>query len=293
MKNLESLNELIAGLPDDVRANAQDLIDRMAATISGIGDNDLEFRIPLLKVLQATSDRSGFPKGTGPGDIVLGEQVLETPLNFIPIKLYDARQMWDPDPSNRALLCQSPDARMGQIGVECARCPHSIWIEGSGTDCNKIRVAIGVTADLKEVFQMNFSKSAYVVGTDFMGTLKKAGVVPYARVYALSSETSPTTKTVERFKIEALPADKRRTADALIPFLKQFFDLTLADRKEFLEAYYKSIEDRRTAGTLPLGVAGAPQRLENASAGDATLSLPAEEVAAAPKVSPKAKGYTV
>jgi hypothetical protein len=294
MKNLESLAEPITGLPDDLKSNVQELIDRMGQVLEGIGDEGVEWRMPLLKLFQATSSREGLPRGIAPGDLILGEQVLEAPLSFIPIRIYEQRQFWDPDMANKRLLCQSPDAVLGQIGVECKTCRHSAWVEGQGTDCNKIHTVIGITADLKEVFSMNFAKSQYKVGTEFKSMLKKAGVAPYARTYALSSETNPNTKTVEQFKIEALPADKRRTPDAVIPFVKAFFDMTTTDRKEFLEAFRKSIEDRRAAGTLPLGVAGAPALLEDASAGDATLALPAEggETVTA-KVSPKAKGYSV
>jgi|ERR1700756_2945967 len=292
MKNLDLVKQFIDGLPDDVKGNAQDLIDRMTATISGIGDDDVEFRIPLLKVLQATSDRTGFPKGTGPGDLVLGEEVLQAPVNFIPIRVHEARQFWDPEISNRKMLCQSPDAVMGQIGRECRTCPHATWVDGQGSDCQKIHTVIGITADLKEVFQINFAKSSYKIGTEFKSQLKKAGVVPYARTYGLSSETNPSTKTVEQFKIEALSADKRRTPDALIPFLKAFFDSVSDDRKQFLTDFRKSIEDRRAAGTLPLGVAGAAIPIEDQSAGDATLTLPGEEAAPA-KVSAKAKSYQV
>lgn len=293
MKNLETLNEHIATLPDDLKANVQELVDRMGAVLEGIGDEGVEWRMPLLKLFQATSSREGLPRGIAPGDLVLGEQVLPAPLHFIPIRIYEQRQFWDPDMSQKRMLCQSPDAILGQIGQECRTCRHSAWVEGQGTDCNKIHTVIALTADLKDVFQMNFAKTSYKIGTEFKSTLKKAGVAPYARTYALSSETNPNTKTVEQFKIEALPADKRRTPDAIIPLVKAFFDLTTADRKEFLEAFRKSIEDRRAAGTLPLGVAGVPQ-LEDASAGDATLAIPSEDAApAAAKVSSKAKGYSV
>lgn len=294
MKNLEQLQPYLDALPVDIKANAEELLAKMSSTIEGIGDEPVEWRTPLLKLFQAVSSREGLPRGVAPGDLILGEQVMEAPMNFIPLRMNEGRQMWDPNPAERRLLCQSPDAKLGQIGVACSTCRHSQWVEGQGSDCNKIISAIGITADLKEIFSVNFSKSQYSIGRDFMGTLRKAGVAPYQRVYGLSSETSPKTKTIEQFKIEALAADKRRTADELIPFLKALFDLIGADRKDLLTMFYKSIEDRRAAGTLPLGVAGAPAQLEDASAGDATLALPAEagETVTA-KVSPKAKGYSV
>ena len=293
MKNIEALKAHLETLPKDLRANAEDLIERMGAVLEGIGDEGVEFRIPLLKLLQATSDKTGLPRGTPTGSLILGEEVLDAPADFIPIRVWDERQLWDPDMSQKRMLCQSPDALLGQIGKECKTCPHSQWVEGQGADCNKIHAVLGITGDLKNIFRMNFAKSGYKVGTEFKATLKKAGVVPYARTYSLSSETSPTTKTVEQFKIEALAADKRRTPDALIPFLKALFDVVSTDRKEFLTAFYETIAAKRAAGQLPNGVAGMPA-IEDQSAGDATLALPAETAETAPvKTGAKTKSYQV
>lgn len=293
MKNLDSLKAHLDAMPEDIKSNALDLMDRMTAIIEGIGDTPVEWRMPYLRLFQAMSSREGLPRGVAPGDLILGEQVVEAPMNFIPIRVYEKRQFWSPDLSEKKLLCQSPDAVLGQIGKLCKDCIHSQWVEGVGVDCNKVHTVVAVSADLKELFSIDFAKTQFKIGGEFKNTLKKAGVVPYARTYGLSSETSPTTKTVEQFKIEALAADKRRTPDALMPFLKALFESISEDRKDLLTAFYKSIEDRRAAGLLPNGVAGAPQ-IENTAAGDATLQIPAEGAAAEPtKVSAKAKNYQV
>lgn len=294
MKNLESLKPLIDALPDNLKANAQELYDRMTSVIEGIGDEDVEWKMPYLRLFQATSSREGLPRGVAPGDLILGEEVKEAPMNFIPIRAYQKRQFWNPDMNaTNKLLCQSPDATLGQIGKYCKDCQHSQWDETTkSVDCSKIHSFVAISADLKDIFSVDMAKSQYKVGTEFVSTLKKAGVAPYARTYALSSETSPTTKTVEQFKIEALAADKRKTSEAVIPFLKALFDLISADRKDLVEAFYKSIEDRRAKGLLPNGVAGAPQ-IENAAAGDATLQIPAEGAATETKLAPGATKYKV
>ena len=58
----------VAGdLPEQLSQNALDLLERMSATIEGIGDGDIEWKPPILKVVQATTDRSTLPKGTNIG----------------------------------------------------------------------------------------------------------------------------------------------------------------------------------------------------------------------------------
>lgn len=294
MKNLESIKAQIDALPDNVKANAQDLIERMETVLEGIGDEGVEWKMPFLRLFQATSSREGLPRGVAPGDLILGEEVKEAPMNFIPIRVYEKRQFWNPDMNaTTKMLCQSPDAVLGQIGKLCKECPHSQWDDTTNSvDCSKIHTVVAISADLKDIFSVDFAKSGYKVGTEFKNTLKKAGVAPYARTYALSSETSPTTKTVEQFKIEALAADKRKTPDTVVPFLKALFDTVTTDRKALIDAFYKSIEDRRAKGLLPNGVAGAPQ-IENAEAGDATLQIPAEGAAAETKVAAGAVKYKV
>lgn len=293
MKNLESLKAHLDALPDDIKVNAQDLIERMETVLEGIGDEGVEWRMPFLRLFQATSSREGLPRGVAPGDLILGEEVKEAPMNFIPIRVYQKRQFWSPDMNEKKMLCQSPDAVLGQIGKLCKECVHSQWVEGEGVDCNKVHTVVAITSDLKDIFSIDMAKSQYKVGTEFVSTLKKAGVAPYARTYGLSSETSPTTKTVEQFKIEALAADKRKTPDAVLPFLKALFDTVSSDRKDLLTAFYQSIEDRRAKGLLPNGVDGAPQ-IENSAAGDVTLQIPAEGAPAAEtKVASGAVKYKV
>lgn len=291
MQNLEQLKQFASELPDNVKEAALDLVERMGTVIEGIGDEPVTWRPPFLKIVQGTTDRSTIPKGTGIGDILLGEERVESPLSFIPLRLWKGRQYWDPNPENKKMLCQSPDAKMGYIGRECKGCPHAEWIEGQGSDCGTVMTMMAITADLKNIFIMNFAKTSYKVGLELESMLKKAGVAQYARTYGLGTKT---VKAYEMFDVQPLDAANRRTPDALIPFLKALSDQIGADRKIALESFYKMLEDRKTSGAPQLEAGPVPAQLENSgNSSGADSTLPAEEETAEKKTSSKAKGYQV
>ena len=121
--DVTDLIPLASDLPEGVQANALELLDRMSATLEGIGDQDIEWKPPILKVVQATTDRSSLPKGTNIGDIVIGDEKIEQPLRVIPLRLWDSRQMWSPDKDDNRILCWSPDAKTGPQGQACRTCP--------------------------------------------------------------------------------------------------------------------------------------------------------------------------
>lgn len=253
--NLETLKELAVALPESHKANAQALIERMEAVVEGIGDEPIRWRALLLKLIQATSDRSKLPKGVGAGDFMLGEDKVDQPLPIIPLYIGNARQYWSPDKDEAKMLCSSPDAKMGYIGKECAKCEFSQFNEETRkSECSKIKHMLVIKADFSDIFAINFAKTNYAVGTEFESLMKKAGVAPYRRVYHLSSKTNSKYKNVESFVIEPAPAAEKNVAPELVDFLKELFEVVRQDRKDNLDKFYEIIELRRsgTDSTLKL-----------------------------------------
>lgn len=302
MENLQQFQSLAAELPEAVRENALDLIERMGSVIEGIGDEPIAWRPPILRIMQGTTDRSSVPRGTSIGDLLLGEEKLDSPLTIIPLRMSKGRQYWDPNPDNKKMLCQSPDAKLGYIGTECRSCPHSEWVEGEGSDCNLVWTLLAMTSDLRHLFTINFAKTSYKVGTELESLMRKAGVAPYARQYQLSTET---VKVYEVYKIAPADAAARRTPTEYLPLLKALSDQIGADRKAAVENFYKMVEVRRnTAGAL-----AAPEQakaLTDQSGADSTLNVaedvpgPETEGSASQDAAPaqktrseKAKGYQV
>lgn len=244
--NLDSLKELAANLPEPFKANAEALLDRMGTVVEGIGDEPILWRPPLAKLVQPTTDRSKLPKGVSAGDILLGEEKQELPIGGIPISTSNIRQFWSPDQNENKMLCSSPDAKLGYIGVNCNECPHSKFNEETRkSECNKVKQVIVIKEDLSDIFVMNFHKTNYAIGMEWEGMMKKAGVAPYRRIYSISSETNKKYKTIESLVVETRTGDERAPKAELVPFLTELFNVIRAERKESLDKFYEIVKERK------------------------------------------------
>jgi hypothetical protein len=290
MQNFENLISIAQNIPGKLKDNALTLIEQMSSVIEGIGDEPVSWKPSFLRLVQGTTDRGSIPKGTGIGEFVLGEEKVEQPLHFIPIRLWDARQYWDPDQTNNRMLCWSPDAKLGSMFGECGICPHAKWVDGEGQDCGKLKTAMVISSDLSKVFTIQFGKSNYKVGSELEGLLKKASVPPYHRMYGLVSATSSTAKNVENFKIEVLDDKLRKTPDAILPFLKELFTMINSDRKASVDLFYENT--RRRQEQLALS-GNAPAQIGNSSSTESSTSAEIPAVVNKAAVSTEAKKYDV
>lgn len=248
MKNLEKLVELAAALPDTHKAAAVELVERMGEVIEGFGDKPLEWRPEQLKLVQGTSDRGKLPKGANIGSFVLGEDIMETPMKTIPIRLWTSRQYWNPDPEQAQMLCNSPDGQVGFQYGECKSCPFSKFDdENKRSQCNKTLSVLSITADLKRIFVTNFSKTNYMSGMDWQGLMKKAGVAPHKRIYTLASVTSTKSKNVELIKAEPISGNNK-VEGALLDFVTELSRVSGEDRKLSLENFYEYVANKKAKG---------------------------------------------
>lgn len=280
MKNLENLKALAEKLPEEFKNNALDLIERMGSVIEGIGDEGIAWRPPMLRLVQGTTDRSSIPRGTAIGDFVLGEDKVERPMKFIPLFMHTGRQYWSPDQNENKILCSSPDGKMGRLG-ECKDCVHGKWDEeAKKSDCGRVKHALAITVDLKDIFAVNFAKTNYASGMDFESLMKKAGVSSYRRVYELDSQTNSKVKNVENYSVK--PAAEKAAPAELLEFLSELFKVVQAERKESLEAFYTYVRER---------LASQPQLAAPAKADAVLLGDSSSQEAAS--VSEMAKSYVV
>jgi hypothetical protein len=292
--NLNKLQELAQSLPDTVKQNALDLITRMGEVIEGIGDKPVVWRPQTLKLVQAMSDRSKLPKGANIGDFLLGEDVVGQPKDVIVLRSWDARQYWSPDQNEAKMLCSSPDAVIGYIGMECRSCPHSKFDEETKkTECNKIKVFMVVAADMSDVFLVQFAKTGYKTGNEWQQMMKKAGVAPYRRVYALKSVASKEYKNVENIGVETHEGDKRDTPKEFLEFVTELFTQVGADRKENVDEFHKIILSRKQdPALLASNNSGSDSEIVLIGT-DSEASTPAVTEAAPASQSGTAKKYKV
>lgn len=246
--NLDKLKALAENLPKEFKTNAQALISRMEEEVEGIGDEPIRWRPSMLKLVQGTTDRGSIPKGTAIGDFVLGEQRVEQPLKFIPLRIWEGRQYWSPDQNENKLLCSSPDAKLGYIGSYCNQCPHSKFDEvARKSECGKTQNVIAILADLSDIFTVGFAKTNYKVGLELKTAATKAGVALYRRTYALTSETNKQYKNVENYSFEPLGDAEKVTPEGVLEFVKELFDIIGADRKESVDKFHEMVLSRKSA----------------------------------------------
>lgn len=258
--NVEALTEAVNGIKDKtLKANAEGLISRMTETISGIGDNDMQWRPSTLKLVQSMSDTSKLPDGAKAGSMVLGNSILENGVPVIPLRVWDSRLMWHPDTDRDEIICQSPDAKQGFKYGNCRTCEHSQWVEGEGVRCNKTKNVICVTADLTDVFVVNFSKSRYAMGTDWEKRMRSMKTHPYRHQYTLESAPHPKYKKV--FVINADVSSDDVPVDAL-PFLEALFDRISEDREASVQRFYEGLKARENSAQLEDKSGGADRTLE-------------------------------
>lgn len=295
--DLVKLQDLAQALPETVRQNAIDLVTRMGEVIEGIGDKPVTWRPGILKLIQAMSDRSKLPKGAGPGDLLLNEEVVEQPLDVIVLRSWDARQYWSPDKDEAKMLCSSPDAVLGYIGQECKSCPHSKFDEETKkTECNKVKQFMVVKKDLSDVFIVTFAKTGFKTGGDWQMMMKKAGVAPYRRVYGVRTEDSKQYKNVSNIVIETYTGDKRDTPTEYLAFVTELFNQVGADRKASVDEFHKIVLSRKQDPALLADQSGADSEVVLIGNESAATDSPFKEDAPAadtPAPSGKAKKYVL
>lgn len=251
--NLQNLKTLSKDLPKGLKENASNLLTRMEEVVEGIGDEPIRWKPSLLKLVQGTTDRTTIPKGTAIGDFVLGQKMVERPMKFIPLRIWEGRQYWSPDPNEAKLLCSSPDAKLGYIGMYCNQCPHSKYDEvAKKSECSKTQNVISITADFSDIFVATFAKTNYKIGMDLKSKATAALVSPYRRIYSLDSQTNSQYKNVVNYELTVPTGDDSKTKEDLVPFLKELFDIVGADRKEALDKFHTLVLSRaKTETALP------------------------------------------
>lgn len=260
--DVTDLMALAAELPEGKSEAALDLLERMSATIEGIGDGDIEWKPPILKVVQATTDRSSLPKGTAIGDLVIGDEKIEQPLRVIPLRLWDSRQMWSPDKDDTRILCWSPDAQTGVTGQACRSCPHQIFNEEERkVDCTKNKTFMVISHDFRYLFLVNFAKTNYSNGMEWQTLMKKAGVATHRRTYDLHTEASKKSKNVESLIATPTALPEGNVPQELRAFLEALFNRVSDDRKDHLIAFKE------------ISAARAKQALLSAPAEESTVGL--------------------
>lgn len=270
----QNLAALANAIKDETkRTNALGLLERMNTVIEGMGDRPITWLPTQIKILQSMSDMDKInaddPRDKVAGSLVAGNRVIPQGTKVVPLMFGTARSLWDKNTENTRKLCSSPDGKVGWVYGTCNTCPHSKGVDAESLPaCNKEIVFFAMAEDLSDMYRLNFAKTAYRSGMDWTKEIQQARTNPYTRTYSLNGESYEKKKTIKIIKANLESVRTNATDPDVLAFLAAMATKQIADRKNFLVQYHKSVADRLIAMTEDTGNRNAVEYdVENSSRG--------------------------
>lgn len=223
-----------------MRANALALIDRMTTVRQGIGDDVIRWHPTPMRIVQATTDTDSIDGDVRTGDIVYGDHKAPKSPRVYVLRAWDSRAMWNPDLNIKKMMCSSPDGKTGWRFGDCKSCENSKFVDGVPSLCKQQKSFLVVTEDLSDVVVINLSRSSLAIGREWEGKLKKMSVMPFMRIYALTSKKSEKAKAVHL--LDPVRTDDY-AGDNVAQFLSALFDYFHAERKAELKFFYDKLAE--------------------------------------------------
>jgi hypothetical protein len=227
---------------------AKTFIERAATTGEGM-EQQLDFQVPYVRLVQAMTDPDTLPEGASKGQYVIGvgqeAEVMPAPLNFYMLMVEDGRSYFEASTDDKKpprMLCFSPDGVYGKLGA-CKECAFSKWEDGAKSSCRKNRTVIGLTPDFDLIFKYVFSKTGYQEGLSITKKLRTIrGVAStYDFLWALDSTPYPERKTVMMPVISV--ASKAIAPDVKV-FLKELTQQIHEDHKSYVTYFRENMVEQ-------------------------------------------------
>lgn len=226
-------------------AALQQVVENLAALASaqkpGMEEVQTAWRVPRVNIVQPTSQSEAKPETAKNGDLyTTAGQILERPFGIIPIYFHEENINFPQQGKNP--VCQSPDAKLGSPFGECVKCPHLPFGKQNGgrgeqnrTDCQNNIVCVALTADLKQVCMIQFSKTSRKTGSALLSLAGQQTSV-WKQSYLLNTEKK-TSDLGLYFVYKVEPTGKDN--DAGVHKLAQaLYELFVAERQKMLGMWY-------------------------------------------------------
>lgn len=224
-----------------VKEKLKGLIDQANPVKPGMEEVVTTWSVPRITLVQPTTNDPKKPESARPGDLYSSAgQLLERPFGFIPFYFHTENIKFKQ--GEKAPECSAPDAKLGSPYGLCQSCPHLPLGQQNGgrgqqkkTECQNQIVVAALSADLSQVYLMQFAKTSRSAGSALMA-LAKAQPFPWKQSYLLSS-SKETGDLGTYYILKTEPTGKDNSAEAQ-RVAKALNEMYTANRKKFLGEYY-------------------------------------------------------
>lgn len=237
----DALIKITAGLPAVIAEKVQRLLASMDPNKPGFEEmGGARWSAPIVKVHQPTS--GDVPGNSKQGDLYTdtGDMLLN-PLEIIPIYMHYSRARFEPGNSNPT--CRSEDAKRSVYGDQCADCPDLPFRDGKKTNCNNSIEVYAFNKDCTQLYRIQFAKTSYKAGSKLYKQASSS-LVPWARVYALSTEKKTRQNDTGIYYILTLTPTGEQSDEQLYPLMQHVYEKVSAVRKQVLAR----VEERASTG---------------------------------------------
>lgn len=230
-----------ATLPEATRKALIALAALASPQKPGLEEVESAWRPSRVAIAQPTTRSEAKPESARAGDLYdSGGNLLEKPLGIIPLYIYEENINF-PDQGKNP-VCSAPDAKLGSPFGKCLDCPHLPFGKQNGgrgeqkkTDCQNNIVVVALTADLKQVYQIQFGKTSRKAGS-VLTQLAGRQQLLWKQSYLLSTEKK--TNEIGLYYVYKVEAVGKDNAEDVCRVAEAFYGLVAAERKLFLADWY-------------------------------------------------------
>lgn len=245
----------IANESPELKEKIEELAMYMVARVEG-DENSRGIRAPDINIRQKMTKSESLPGEVKEGHLYTKQAPLGDELEFVALHSHFKRTRFVQNSERPE--CFSDDGVIGSRWGECAKCPHSKFVEGERSGCSSGRQVTIVSSDFTQLYQIGFSKTSSKTGKKLMDLAASPHGI-FKGVFKLTTEKVKGPKG-EYYEYRVNPTGKKlmgaeyATARTLSEFYKIKFEMGVERRKAGGDA--KGMINGNAGGGLPSGGGG-------------------------------------
>ncbi len=235
----EKLQAIAEGAPE-LKEKIEELALYMTAKVLG-DENSRGIRAPDINIRQMMTKEESLPGDVKVGHLYTKQANLGQEIEFVPLHSHFKRTRFVKGSTRPE--CFSDDGVIGSKWGECAKCPHSKFVEGERSGCSSGRQVTVVASDFSQLYQIGFSKTSSKTGKKLMDLAASPRGI-FSGAFKLTTKKE-SGKEGDYYVYTVAPTGKKLVGSEYA---------TAYALSEFYEIKFKMGVERRNAGGDPRGM---------------------------------------